>query len=199
MHANLERKSLQRVGEGVGSRGISCILYQLTPRLRAFVGSKELWQWKWSGCQNWCWDYYNSETESPQDDDVEAFNHITMCNFQKICGESFCDGKSHVWWENGENSFTQWHRQCTYFFTFPFFTISITKTNNTIIEHMSVHLFSTPVPTMNNIYMWASALCIRFNSNPAPGIRSMQFHYCTVSNLGTRADDAFCFEARCVA
>ena len=28
-------------------------------------------------------------------------------------------------------------------------------------------------------------------SNPAPVIRSMQFHYCTVSNPGTGADDAF--------
>ena len=32
---------------------------------------------------------------------------------------------------------------------------------------------------------------IRFNGNPAPVIRSMQFHYCTVSNPGTGADDAF--------
>ena len=30
-----------------------------------------------------------------------------------------------------------------------------------------------------------------FNGNPAPVIRFMQFHYCTVSNPGTRADDAF--------
>ena len=32
---------------------------------------------------------------------------------------------------------------------------------------------------------------IRFNGNPAPVIRFMQFHYCTVSNPGTGADDAF--------
>ena len=39
-------------------------------------------------------------------------------------------------------------------------------------------------------HMWASALCIRLYNNPAPVIRSMQFHYCTVSNPGTGADDA---------
>ena len=33
--------------------------------------------------------------------------------------------------------------------------------------------------------------------NPAPVIRSMQFHYCTVSNPGTGADDAFVLK-RCV-
>ena len=38
-----------------------------------------------------------------------------------------------------------------------------------------------------------------FYSNPAPVIRAMQFHYCTVSNPGTGADDAFCFEALRVA
>ena len=41
-----------------------------------------------------------------------------------------------------------------------------------------------------DIYMWASALCTRFYNNPAPVIRSTQFHYCTVSNPGTGADDA---------
>ena len=30
-----------------------------------------------------------------------------------------------------------------------------------------------------------------FNGNPAPVIRFMQFHYCTVSNPGTGADDTF--------
>ena len=30
--------------------------------------------------------------------------------------------------------------------------------------------------------MWGSALCIRFNGSPAPVIRFMQFHYCTVGN-----------------
>ncbi len=39
----------------------------------------------------------------------------------------------------------------------------------------------------------------KFYNNPAPVIRSMQFHYCTVSNPGTGADDAFCFEALRVA
>ena len=47
--------------------------------------------------------------------------------------------------------------------------------------------------------MRASALCIRFYNNPAPVNKSMQFHYCTVSNPGTGADDAFVFEARRVA
>ena len=36
-------------------------------------------------------------------------------------------------------------------------------------------------------------------NNPAPVIRAMQFHYCTVSNPGTGADDAFFFEALRVA
>ena len=36
-----------------------------------------------------------------------------------------------------------------------------------------------------------SALCIRFYIDPAPVIRSMQFHYCTVNDRGTGADDAF--------
>ncbi len=47
------------------------------------------------------------------------------------------------------------------------------------------------------ILMWASALCIRLYNNPAPVIRSMQFHYCTVSNPGTGADHAFVLK-RCV-
>ena len=34
------------------------------------------------------------------------------------------------------------------------------------------------------MYVWASALCIRLYNNLAPVIRSMQFHYCTVSNPG---------------
>ena len=41
------------------------------------------------------------------------------------------------------------------------------------------------------VQMRANALCTRFYSNPAPVIRFMQFHYCTVSNPGTGADDAF--------
>ena len=36
-----------------------------------------------------------------------------------------------------------------------------------------------------------SALCIRFYNNPAPLNGSTQFHYCTDSNPGTGADDAF--------
>ena len=41
------------------------------------------------------------------------------------------------------------------------------------------------------IYMWASALCICFYINPALLNGSTQFHYCTDSNPGTGADDAF--------
>ena len=40
-------------------------------------------------------------------------------------------------------------------------------------------------------------LFVRFYSNPAPVIRFMQFHYSTVSNPGTGADDAFVLK-RCV-
>ena len=40
-------------------------------------------------------------------------------------------------------------------------------------------------------------LFVRFYNNPAPVIRFMQFHYCTVSNPGTAADDAFVLK-RCV-
>ncbi len=54
-------------------------------------------------------------------------------------------------------------------------------------------VYSTP----SSILLWASALCIRLYNNPAPVIRSMQFHYCTVSNPGTGADDAFVLK-RCV-
>ena len=39
--------------------------------------------------------------------------------------------------------------------------------------------------------LWASSLCIRFYNNPAPLNGSTQFHYCTDSNPGTGADDAF--------
>ena len=39
----------------------------------------------------------------------------------------------------------------------------------------------------------------KFYNNPAPVIRSMQFHYCTVSNPGTGADDALFFEVLHVA
>ena len=41
------------------------------------------------------------------------------------------------------------------------------------------------------LLMWTSALYIRFNGNPDLVIRFIQFHYCTVSNPGTGADDAF--------
>ena len=39
------------------------------------------------------------------------------------------------------------------------------------------------------LLLWASALYTRFNGNPAPVIRLMQFHYSTVSNPGTGADN----------
>ena len=41
------------------------------------------------------------------------------------------------------------------------------------------------------LYMYQQVLFVRFYNNPAPVIRFMQFHYCTVSNPGTGADDAF--------
>ena len=40
-------------------------------------------------------------------------------------------------------------------------------------------------------YICEQVLFVRFNGNPAPVFRSMQFHYCTVSNPGIGADDAF--------
>ena len=51
--------------------------------------------------------------------------------------------------------------------------------------------WSTALITFTSLQLWASALSIRFNGNPAPINRSMQFHYCTDSNPGTGADDAF--------
>ena len=41
------------------------------------------------------------------------------------------------------------------------------------------------------VYIYEQVLFVRFYNNPAPVIRSTQFHYCTVSNPGTGADDAF--------
>ena len=54
------------------------------------------------------------------------------------------------------------------------------------------HLFWNPLfkVTLWKL-MWASAHCIRFYNNPAPVNRSTQFHYCTITNPGTGADDAF--------
>ena len=40
-------------------------------------------------------------------------------------------------------------------------------------------------------FLCEQVLFVRFYNNPVPVIRSMQFHYCTVSNPGTGADDAF--------
>ena len=42
-----------------------------------------------------------------------------------------------------------------------------------------------------NIYRCEQMLFVRFDNNPSPVIRSTQFQYCTVSNPGTGADDAF--------
>ena len=47
------------------------------------------------------------------------------------------------------------------------------------------------------IYIWEQVLFVHFYNNPAPVIRSTQFHYCTVSNPGTGADDALVLK-RCV-
>ena len=52
---------------------------------------------------------------------------------------------------------------------------------------------------MVRFWFWFVSKCslYKFYNNPAPVIRSMQFHYCTVSNPGTGADDAFVLK-RCV-
>ena len=42
-------------------------------------------------------------------------------------------------------------------------------------------------------------LFVRFNGNPAPVIRSMQFHYCIVSNPEPEQTTPLCFEALRVA
>ncbi len=41
------------------------------------------------------------------------------------------------------------------------------------------------------VFVCEQVLFVRFYNNPAPVNRSTQFHYCTVSNPGTGADDAF--------
>ena len=70
----------------------------------------------------------------------------------------------------------------------------IKKTSNCIyVKNNKIAPFAEQKPKYDqqvNI-MWASALCIHFYNNPALFNRSMQFHYCTISNLGTGADDAF--------
>ena len=40
-------------------------------------------------------------------------------------------------------------------------------------------------------YICEQVLFVRFNGNPVPVFRAMQFHYCTVSNPGIGGDDAF--------
>ena len=50
---------------------------------------------------------------------------------------------------------------------------------------------AVPKSRLDGLYICEQVLFVRFNGNPAPVIRFMQFHYCTVSNLGTGADDAF--------
>ena len=46
-------------------------------------------------------------------------------------------------------------------------------------------------PSTLCFYMWASALCIRSTIIPPLLTDPQQFHYCTDSNPGTGADDAF--------
>ena len=41
------------------------------------------------------------------------------------------------------------------------------------------------------VYLCEQVLFVCFYNNPAPVNGSMQFHYCTVSNPGTGADNAF--------
>ena len=50
---------------------------------------------------------------------------------------------------------------------------------------------TTTAAATTTITMWASALCICFYINPALLNGSTQFLYCTISNPGTGADDAF--------
>ena len=57
--------------------------------------------------------------------------------------------------------------------------------------------FPLTVTFYKYIYIYVSKCSLyTFYNNPAPVIRSMQFHYCTVSNPGTGADDAS--QKRCV-
>ena len=56
---------------------------------------------------------------------------------------------------------------------------------------------ATPFPWQTLQLNVSQCSLYTFYSNPAPVIRSMQFHYCTVSNPGTGADDAFVLK-RCV-
>jgi len=65
-------------------------------------------------------------------------------------------------------------------------TVIVNRRNLTFYIHLQYILHY-----MLLLLLWASALCIRFYNNPAPVNRSTQFHYCTESNPGTRADDAF--------
>ena len=70
---------------------------------------------------------------------------------------------------------------------------------HTHTQHECVHTHTlwmnvythTRMPAYTVIDMCEQVLFVRFYNNPAPVIRSMQFHYCTVSNPGTGADDAF--------
>ena len=93
---------------------------------------------------------------------------ITQCVTFRKSVVKVCDGKSHVWRENGETALLSGIGNALYIFfflTFLLFTItciSITKTNNTIIKHMSVHLFSTPVPTMNNRHIYYTTIHVQF-------------------------------------
>ena len=48
-----------------------------------------------------------------------------------------------------------------------------------------------PSSVKSVIYLCEQVLFVRFYNNPAPVNGSTQFHYCTVSNPGTGADDAF--------
>ena len=51
--------------------------------------------------------------------------------------------------------------------------------------------------TCHYAFRCEQVLFVRFYSNPASVNRSMQFHYCTISNPGTGADDAFVLK-RCM-
>ena len=64
-------------------------------------------------------------------------------------------------------------------------SVHITRTHFKRVVSFSRYL------NVGKFLVWASALCICFYINPALLNGSTQFHYCTDSNPGTGADDAF--------
>ena len=100
-------------------------------------------------------------------------------------------------------TFNYWHRYVL--LIFKAFSSLFFLQNSRPLRHppaWSVERRQTEITYMPRIgnYVWASALCTRFYSNPAPVIRSTQFHYCAVTLLVTREpEQTICFEALRVA